>query len=408
MQPINPKHEESTPDVGPKVERVENPVVGSHPLVTTQANLPSHAAVRALAEDILHSLKYSFTAAAVAPEAQVQGRADTLFREFLARRKPEAKQAYRMHAEALLNTNSLLRERTFGRYAHLDLSAYRRVGADQAHNLVPALRLDGPKLMNALKQSEQNEARFTQLPPSFFTADEEAGLSGRLKLKPLPQQSHQAVAPVKYTKVGLYLSSVHCIEETDEIGSDHIALGGSYTSADGRTTTQVREFSVSKDFDEGETVHYGGKLFAEWNILAGKQWPMAYSAMVVMAEKDDGGFAEFLQKLWGLVSDAVKSAVGKAAGTAIGTAIGGAFGGLGAVLGAAIGFILGALVDWVISWFNNVDDLIAMKPLTLWLHGATASYYASTGLATGSPKQFKVDFIGDGGHYRAWFYYRIW
>ncbi len=407
MQPIHPKHEDNTPDVGPQAERVENLIMGSHPLVTTEADLPSNAAVRALAQDVLHSLKYSFTAAAIAPDVQVQGRADALFREYLARKKPETRQAYRMHAEALLNANGLLREKTFGRYAHLGLSAYRRVGAEQAPNLVPALHLDGPKLVNALKQSEQNEARFTQLPPSFFTASEEAGAKGRLTLKPLP--SNELVAPVKYTKVGLYLSSVHCIDETDELSaSDEIAMGGSYTSADGRTTTPVQEFSVSEDFDAGERVHFGGKLFAQWNLVSGKGWPQAYPALVAMAEKDDGGFSKFLQKLWGLVAEAVKSAVGKAAGTAIGSVIGSAFGGLGTALGAAIGFIVGALVDWLIDLLKDADDLLAVKPVTLSLYGGTASYYASMGLTVGPPRPFKVDFKGLGGHYRAWFYHRIW
>jgi hypothetical protein len=56
-------------------------------------------------------------------------------------------------------------------------------------------------------------------------------------------------------------------------GSDEISLGGTVTSAHGKSAI-VDQFSVSTDFDEGETVSFnGGKPFTTWTLVTDNDWP---------------------------------------------------------------------------------------------------------------------------------------
>jgi hypothetical protein len=191
---------------------------------------------------------------------------------------------------------------------------------------------------------------------------------------------------------------VHCQEETDGAleASDEISLGGTFTTPQGKTGL-VQQFSVSKDFDEGETVSYaGGRTFATWDITTGNDWPHVYGAVVVMAEKDDGGFAQFLQDLWAQISAKIKDAVTGLVGAAVGVAIGTALGG---IIGALAGLILGFILGWIVSLIKNPDDLVGIKVQTMTLASVKKSYYDWAKLTTPGGWPFTLRYAGDGGRY---------
>jgi hypothetical protein len=201
------------------------------------------------------------------------------------------------------------------------------------------------------------------------------------------------IGGLAFKKMRLFIRSVKCIEETSEIGSDEINLGGTVTDPFGNTSV-VQQFEVSDDFDEGESVNYGtSKVFATWDLVTKTPgFPYVYAGVIAMAEKDDGGFYKFLNELWKMVEDKVKTAVGAAIGAAIGGAIGN-------VLGAVVGAIVGALVGWLISLFDNADDIVAVKPLLMTLASCKKSYYDWAQLTSANGWTTTMHFKGDGGHY---------
>ena len=101
---------------------------------------------------------------------------------------------------------------------------------------------------------------------------------------------------------------------------------------------------------------------------------------LALAEKDSGGFAEFIRKLYEAIKAEIQlilSALGAAAGAWIGTQIGGSIGTslagpLGTIIGAVAGAILGALIGWLISALQ--DDIFAPEATSLILPAGNASF----------------------------------
>lgn len=115
-----------------------------------------------------------------------------------------------------------------------------------------------------------------------------------------------------------------------------------------------------------------------------------------MAEKDDGGFAEFINNLWAKIKEKVVAAISAlgvaAAVAAFGTTLGG-------IIGAAIGFVLGIFIGWLISLFDNPDDIVGVRTGTLCLATMTKSYYDWASLTKPGGLTFSLDFHDD-GHYQ--------
>ncbi|MEP7188012.1 MAG: hypothetical protein ABI901_02325, partial [Roseiflexaceae bacterium] len=82
----------------------------------------------------------------------------------------------------------------------------------------------------------------------------------------------------------------------------------------------------------------------------------SYFVTPVLAERDSGSFANFLDQLY----DAVDTMVLDLIATAIGGAIGSTIPGLGTIVGAAVGFAVGKLIGWIIGLFN--DDVFTVHP----------------------------------------------
>ena len=366
-------------------------------LVIVDPQAPSAPEVRALLNDVADRMKLSFAVAASGAKPTQATDTDKLFQSILASRPQVQRQAAQARAQSMLAAPAATRQNFFGRYAAVDAASYK--GSDAAETTLGRAKVDGVKLEKALTRFGENDAVRVDAAPGAFAAKKLVAVDlGAARI--MAATNPDVVAGAKYKKLGLFLNSVKCLEETSELSaSDEIAMGGTATDPDGKTH-KIGQFMVSDDFDAGETKTYGGrgKLLHEWTIVKTSSWPHVYTCVLVMAEKDEGGFGAFLQDLWEKIGSEVKKAIAGAVGGAIGAALGSFFGPLGAGLGAAVGWLVGLLVEWIMSWFK--DDLVAMKTIQLGLGAATKSYYDWAGLTKSPANQFTMNFNGDGGRYR--------
>jgi hypothetical protein len=188
--------------------------------------------------------------------------------------------------------------------------------------------------------------------------------------------------PPAATMLTLNLQKVHCIDETgtsfeENFGKDEINLGG-VTVDDKQEQNTIDEFYVDSFNDGGSKTYDTPLVLASFPLDS--LYPKSFSAFISIAEKDEGGFADFLQKLY----DAIKAeitlifaAIGAAAGAKIGAAIGGSIGTtlagpIGTVIGIVCGVILGLLIGWLINALKddifepqiNVLNLFSGLPFT--------------------------------------------
>jgi hypothetical protein len=160
----------------------------------------------------------------------------------------------------------------------------------------------------------------------------------------------------------LMLKKVKCLDETDPEwwGKDEIAVGGVAVD-DKQVETKITPFSAGS-FNDGDSKSYNpDKVLKSFTLDATN--PSTFFAFLTLAEKDGGGFADFIQELYEAIkaeTQLILTALGAAAGAAIGAAIGGSIGTtiagpLGTVIGIAAGVILGALVGWIVELLK--DDI---------------------------------------------------
>jgi hypothetical protein len=350
-----------------------------------EPTMPQDPSLRAIAEDVVARLKYSYAAVAAEEQPSASGDLDQMFRSYFGTCGAITRQRHRERSRVLLAAPQPVRARDFGRYAAVDVHQYRTLGSDKLAAHAGVLPVKGPAIKLALHAS-----------PKIL-----------LKLPPfVPPVDPDLKAGLAFKKMRLFIRRVRCVEETNEIGSDEVNMGGNATDPFGNTSL-VKEFVVSDDFDEGEQVDFGmGKVFHTWDIVTEKDgFPHVYAAVLALGEKDDGGFWKFLKELWAKVKSAVEGAIGAAAGAAIGALIGAEFLGIGAIIGAAVG----AFIGWLIQFFGsgNHDDVIKAKPILMVLGAATKSYYDWAKLTSPQGWTKTLKFNGDGGRYEVDIAYRV-
>lgn len=202
-------------------------------------------------------------------------------------------------------------------------------------------------------------------------------------------------------KLELRIHKVRCVDETNPewLGDDEIALGGTSVDETG-DSKKISEFTVRNDFDDGEQKVYSPpKRFTMFSLReGGESWPKSYFVTLVLAEKDMGGLADFLNRLL----DAVKSHVISALGAAIGGVIGSVGGPLAAVIGAAVGWIVGQIFEWLKSWWS--DDVFPPKTVSVSISSLSARF---AGGATDSTNNV-VRFSAHGGTYDLTYDWRVY
>lgn len=208
------------------------------------------------------------------------------------------------------------------------------------------------------------------------------------------------LVPMQTTgKLEFRIHKVRCVDETNPEfwGDDEIALGGTTVDETG-DTKKVNQFTVRDDFDDGEQKVYSPpKQFTWFSLMEGTEWPKSYFVTLVLAEKDMGGLADYLNKL----VDAVKKEVISSLTTAIGAGIGASGGIVGAVIGAAVGWIVGKAIEWLKEWWS--DDIFPPRTLSVSIPSLTHRW---AGGVTDSP-QGVARFIGHGGTYDVTYDWRL-
>jgi hypothetical protein len=189
---------------------------------------------------------------------------------------------------------------------------------------------------------------------------------------------------------------VKCVDETgkdfnpfgDEFGSDEISLAGTSVDENG-DTKKVSEFKVG-NFDDGDVKSFSPpRRFTFFNLREGTQFPKSYFVTLVLAEKDEGGLSDFVNKLL----EKIKERVIAYLAAALGGAIGASGGPVGALIGAAVGFIVGKVFEFIKSVF--ADDIFPPKTISVAIPSLTHRF---AGGRTDSP-EIVTRFVGHDGTY---------
>src|SRR5262245_58333488 len=104
--------------------------------VIIDPSMPSERALRAVADDVLAKLRYSFTTVATEEQPGAVGgvadnktRLDDTFRDFIGSRSAQSRDHFRERSQALLGSPPALRSAYFGRYAQIDPAIYRTLNS---------------------------------------------------------------------------------------------------------------------------------------------------------------------------------------------------------------------------------------------------------------------------------------
>jgi hypothetical protein len=348
--------------------------------IVIDPGLPHDPDLRALTEHVLNGLKYSYCVAAAEDGTDAPGELDRAFQEFVRSQNPDKRSVSRQRAQDLLRAPAPARAGEFGAFATIDPVKYKAIGSEATIRTI---------VKDTWKAPLQPKWKHP-LTPAWKV--------------PLPV-SQDVKAGLAFKRLRLTVTRVECLDETSGFGSDEINMGGTKVDPGGKTSL-VKEFEIFDDFDEGEVIYpehpkKKNKVFAEWNLettLGG--YPYVYTAVISMAEKDDGGFWKFLKKVWDKVDTYVTTAI--AAG--IGSLAGSVFPGIGTVVGA----VVGAFVGWLISVLgDNADDIVDTHTLQLTLEKANKSHYDELKLTSKWGRPVERFFEGDGGRYKVNFAYHV-
>ena len=208
-------------------------------------------------------------------------------------------------------------------------------------------------------------------------------------------------------KLGLYIRRVKCVDETgssfeENFGDDEIALAGTSVDETG-DTKKIPEFRVGNSFNDGDTKWYTPHKQWSWFNMreGGSNWPKSYYLTFILAEKDNGGLSDFMQKLWDKVSKEVTAAIA----AAIGGAIGSSLGPLGTIIGAAVGYAVAKVIEWFINIWK--DDIFPPKTVSCTVP-AFGARWTKNGVWGSTTSEFRnAHFYGHGGHYYIEYYWRL-
>ncbi|WP_405269140.1 hypothetical protein [Cellulophaga sp. Ld12] len=208
-------------------------------------------------------------------------------------------------------------------------------------------------------------------------------------------------------KLALYIRRVKCVDETgsrfaERFGDDEIAMAGTSVDETG-DTKKITEFRVGNSFNDGDTKWYNPhKQFHWFNMReGGNTWPKSYYLTFILAEKDNGGLSEFLQKLWDKIGKEVTAAIA----SAIGAAIGSTLGPLGTAIGAAIGYAVAKIVEWFIKLWK--DDIFPPKTISCTVPAFGARWTKNGNWGSTTSTYRTAHFYGHSGHYYVEYYWKL-
>jgi hypothetical protein len=403
------------------------------------ARPPENSELRKIAEDVAGALKYSFAAVAANPNAAVRpDSVESYFKEALQSLPAAKRQQYQRVAGDLVKAPATVRGTIFGRAG--ERAAEEHIGAaggfDRYNEGLAPLAIDR-KLLGikpAMLEVPTSIVRSTPdgllIPANTLGgfeglgSDFEDATSAAHKTKPMsesvlediwgPTYRHDALADsgapgdfeemLVTDKMGFWITQVKCVDETNPEwpGDDEIALAGVTVDEDG-DTKKVGEVRIGNEFDDGELKNYANWRYTYFGLLEGAVWPKTYAVTLLLAEKDNGGLSDALNKVWQKIRDKVKEAIAKAVSEALSSYLGPA---IAKAIGQAVAWVVDVLVGWIIAAFK--DDIFPPFTARVTTPSTSARWHypngqwgnPSSGIRTGH-------FYGHGGHYTVNYYWKF-
>lgn len=217
--------------------------------------------------------------------------------------------------------------------------------------------------------------------------------------------AHESLEAATTKNLGFYISRVKCVDETNPewVGDDEIALAG-ITIDESGDIDRISERRIRNDFDDGEQRIYSPHWrYTSFNLRElpanGAQWPKYYRVMMILAEKDNGGLATFLNRVYGYVRDKVKVLIAKAVSAGVSAFLGTA---IGNAIGQAVAWVVDKLINWLIGLFK--DDIF--KPFTASCRVSSFNMRWGCSKSTRSPYR-RAYFSGFGGKYYVEYYWKM-
>lgn len=180
--------------------------------------------------------------------------------------------------------------------------------------------------------------------------------------------STTATVPDALLGVGLTVELTHlaCLRATSGGGEDEIRLSGVMADPAGNVS-QLPLLDLG-DFHAGVIKNNGGAgwLLASTESNAAIGLPQRWSVVLIVSERDNGGFPKFLTDLLGRLKQAIVERLSALASAGAGAALGGAIGtAAGGVFGAYVGFILGEVISGVIDLIKGWWEDDQLRPWTV-------------------------------------------
>lgn len=126
------------------------------------------------------------------------------------------------------------------------------------------------------------------------------------------EAENAAVAAVPLRQLELRLHQVKCLEETNEFFKDEIGLGGTAIDESG-DVEKISTFKVRSFHTDGVQTYTPPRRLVRFSLTEGPvKFPKSYFVTLVLAELDQGGFSDFVSRLYEKVRDAVAAALASA------------------------------------------------------------------------------------------------
>lgn len=409
------------------------------PTATEGIDAPDNSELRKIAEDIAGALQYSFAAVAANPDGDIRsGTVEADIRDYMGSMKAEKRAAFSNIAAELVKASAPVRTAMFGRAGKRD--AAEHLGAAKGFRGydagLPPLQIDAKLLgirtadisipRDVLKKVDGGllipkdllgGMDFETFDPDLDAMDRDDSVMGAERLTDIwgemtngDDDAGRDFEAVVTDKLSFNITRVKCVDETNPERllfvdlHDTIAIGGQSIDEDG-DVKRINEQHVGGGFDDGDQKTYSPAWRYHWfNLREGQHWPKSYRVILMLAEKDHGGFQSLLNALYAHIRDRVKTAVANAVSGALNDLV-------GTAVARAIGQITAWIVDKLISWLINLfgDDVFPAKTLSVSTPSMRARWHYPNG-TWGNPRSGTrtAHFYGHGGHYLVDYYWEFY
>ncbi|MGI0118749.1 hypothetical protein [Zooshikella sp. RANM57] len=383
------------------------------PIINDNITL-ANSEIKKIVERVINSAKIAAEKVAVEENFHPLERSfEDIFKSRFGEYSKEKQETIRRNLKPIYTADKAVRARLYGDLGAIDVKSMESV--EHEVTKLPKLKID-PRLLGIwtptpeadISQPEIERMRSTQPQilnsHNILTSDALLG-GGRVFTDLQGEFDHDDFEPQAVTdKLALYVRRVKCVDETNPEwwGSDEISVAGTSVDETG-DTKKINEHFVGGGFDDGDSRWYNPNWRFHWfSMREGDSWPKSYYITMILAEKDNGGLAAFLQKLWEKVESQVKDAVA----AYVGGLIGSSFGPLGTLIGAAVGYAVAKIIDWFIDAWN--DDIFPPKTVscTVPSFGARWTINGVWGSTTSGIR--RSHFYGHGGHYYIEYYWKLY